>query len=106
MSATDNAQLAIDANFDINGTDATYFSIYPGVGIPCRVMAAQPDVEFGLGTARVVQAKSEFMLRGYAEGITPVGGGILAIGPTLYRIKETPVPDDLRLLWRLQCVRK
>lgn len=105
MTAFDNARLAIDSNFEINGLAACYFPSWPGEGQPCRVIPAQPDVEFALETARVQQVRSEFMLRSYAEGITPARHGVLEVAGIRYRIEELPVPDDLRLLWRLKCVK-
>lgn len=106
MTAIDNAKLAIDANFDINGVDAVYYSAYPGTGIPCRAVPDQADVQFGLEQARIVQTKAIFTLRGYAEGITPVQGAVIQVGGILHRIDEAPSPDSLRLLWRLSCVKK
>lgn len=104
MSASTNAQMAIDANFDMNGLDAQYFSVWPGTGVPCRVIPAQPDVEFGMDVGRIQVMKSQFMLRA-SDGITPVKGGFLMLGVIRYRVEETPQPDDLRLLWRLNCVK-
>lgn len=105
MSAIDNARLAIDSNFDVNGVGACYFTAWPGEGQPCRVIPALPDIEFGLDGARVQQQRSQFMLRSYAEGITPARHGVLEVAGVRYRIEDMPVPDDLRLLWRLKCVK-
>lgn len=103
MTAIDNAKLAMDANFDINGFDAEYYSTWPGTAAPCRILPKQDDIELGLETARATQARAEFVVR--RSEIVPAQGGFIVIAGIRYRINEAPQPDDLRLVYALKCVK-
>lgn len=105
MSGIDNAKLAVDANFDVNGIDATYHSTWPSAGVPCKVLPSQDDLDVGIGGATASNPKAVFAVR--KSEASPVQGGFLIVpaGGIRYRVNEAPVPDDFRLTYRCKTVK-